>query len=331
MKKLLLFIVCFLVSSYRFSFAELLITEVVPDEPNGRDWVEIVVIASTVNVSNYKLLSWYYSTPKEIVTLPNWVLQRGDHIVVDIDPTRTHLNTYRHPYGFYVVESSYSISQKEGIRASDGILFLRNASGTFVDFVIFTDGDFPSDMITQYNTAVSTGQWSPAGALPENCVRFRAIKGESETGKSITRKRNFNGMPLDTNTKNDWLKVVAPTPGGGYEVLSPEMKAIITVKEPNPFCPTALEPTRKIGAIAYKVEGASVQKTIRIYNIQGRYIKSLMESDAQNNEGILTWDGTDNSGKIQPPGIYIVYMEAYNTQKNSRVTAKDVIAIGLQQ
>jgi flagellar hook assembly protein FlgD len=43
---------------------------------------------------------------------------------------------------------------------------------------------------------------------------------------------------------------------------------------------------------------------VRIYDVAGRQIRELVATDSQSGRQTLVWDGTDDSGRTQPSGVY---------------------------
>ena len=56
---------------------------------------------------------------------------------------------------------------------------------------------------------------------------------------------------------------------------------------------------------------------IRIYDVRGRVIRSLVASQPT---GILTWDGTDASGRKVSPGVYFIWLTDGDRSETKRVT-----------
>jgi YVTN family beta-propeller protein len=59
--------------------------------------------------------------------------------------------------------------------------------------------------------------------------------------------------------------------------------------------------------------------SIRIYDLSGQCVKTLINADQ--NEGLyeINWNGTDNSNRVLPQGIYFVRMEAGDYQVTSKI------------
>ncbi|RMF59667.1 MAG: choice-of-anchor D domain-containing protein [Bacteroidetes bacterium] len=81
--------------------------------------------------------------------------------------------------------------------------------------------------------------------------------------------------------------------------VSPEL-----VVAPNPFTPNGdgiNEPVR------FKVREAGYQNAVlKIFNFEGRLLRTI---DTLDGAGHLTWDGRDETGTDQPPGVYLYIVE----------------------
>ena len=53
---------------------------------------------------------------------------------------------------------------------------------------------------------------------------------------------------------------------------------------------------------------------IIIFDSQGRQIRNLINCQNIGNNGSFVWNGLDDDNKVSPPGIYVVYIEVFDTQ-----------------
>lgn len=87
---------------------------------------------------------------------------------------------------------------------------------------------------------------------------------------------------------------------------------------PNPFNPSTM--------IQYTIGGLSnsppVSVRLVIYNILGQEVKTLVEGLRQPGTYRISWDGTDNSGKRAPSGVYI-----YRLMARSYVNSKTMVLV----
>ena len=81
--------------------------------------------------------------------------------------------------------------------------------------------------------------------------------------------------------------------GGGHAVSS--------FASPNPFNPET--------AVNFTLKNAG-QVTVRIYSLEGRLVKTLVNEYASAGSHEVRWNGTDNTGRSVPSGMYFVKTEA---------------------
>ena len=56
------------------------------------------------------------------------------------------------------------------------------------------------------------------------------------------------------------------------------------------------------------MEGSSEHVTIKVYDILGKEVKTLLNESLRSGKYELTWDGTDNHNKKVSSGIYLINM-----------------------
>lgn len=69
---------------------------------------------------------------------------------------------------------------------------------------------------------------------------------------------------------------------------------------PNPFNPT----TTISYAIPYKANSGNTKTTLTVYNILGREVKTLVDSEQSPGQYSITWDGTNQRGESVTSGVY---------------------------
>ena len=85
-------------------------------------------------------------------------------------------------------------------------------------------------------------------------------------------------------------------------ILKPTVTAL-TGNYPNPFNPTT--------TISFSLAEAS-HVSINIYNMRGQLVKTLVNTELENNFHEIVWTGKDNSGKSTASGVYFYKMKASN-------------------
>jgi hypothetical protein len=116
----------------------------------------------------------------------------------------------------------------------------------------------------------------PATAAP--LANGRAIKFTTDPPDTFYGIKEFN----NNIAANSWLEV-----------------------NPNPFA--------QIAKIRYRIHDTGYtinDPTLAIYDVMGRLVKSFnLESSIQNQESAVRWDGTGNTGKRVPKGVYFVRLQ----------------------
>jgi len=69
-------------------------------------------------------------------------------------------------------------------------------------------------------------------------------------------------------------------------------------------------PARRQAVITYDVPGAGGLVTLRLYDVSGRSVRTLVDASRPSGQWSVTWDGRDNLGRTVAPGLYLVRMQA---------------------
>ncbi len=80
---------------------------------------------------------------------------------------------------------------------------------------------------------------------------------------------------------------------------------------PNPFNPTT--------TISYDIPVAE-KVTLRVFDMLGREVKTLVNDDQQAGNHTAVWDGTNNSGEMVASGMYVYKLQAGKTQISKKMT-----------
>lgn len=89
---------------------------------------------------------------------------------------------------------------------------------------------------------------------------------------------------------------------GGDPTTPPPPATTLEPNYPNPFNPKT--------TIEYSLSQTS-QVSLRIYDVAGRLIRTLVNSEQPPGEQIpIEWDGTDNKGRAMATGIYFLRLDA---------------------
>jgi hypothetical protein len=108
----------------------------------------------------------------------------------------------------------------------------------------------------------------------------------------------------------------APTgPGTGADGSSAFANRLSHAR-PNPFNP--------VTTLEYSI-AASGRVTLRVYDLAGREVRTLVDRDVEAGEHKVVWDGTTDSGQRAASGVYFVRMEAAGRMDAFHATRKLVL------
>lgn len=154
-------------------------------------------------------------------------------------------------------------------------------------------------------------------------LTLRVPDGNSSTGAKIGRWNNssLKWEPVAGTTGVNSVSALI-SDFSEYSIVS-DLKALdieYLSARPNPFSPYRGGLNITYGAVSDRA--ASVKMTIKIYNVAGKLVRTLVEGELRN-IGVPTvdvWDGRDNDGKLARNGRYIIEAVAEDsTGKKSRI------------
>ena len=139
-------------------------------------------------------------------------------------------------------------------------------------------------------------------------------------GSVLTTPLNFDGKSLD---------MLSATEGMARELLDEAYRQLgvkksgalpktysLSQNSPNPFNPAT--------TISYCVpEGKPVHVSVRIYDLRGRLLRTLVDDVKEAGSYSIFWDGRDEKGRRLPSGIYFYRMRTGDfTQTRKMVILK---------
>ena len=153
------------------------------------------------------------------------------------------------------------------------------------------------------------------------------LKNLPTTGRSLERI-NPNAQ---TNDSRNWSSSVAArgsTPArcnSIYFVSSAAPTSLLL--SPNPFSPDR-DGFEDFLSINYTLPSNSTVIRIRIFDVNGRLVRRLAQSELSPSAGSITWNGLDDDGNLVRIGMYIVLFEALDNFGGVARTMKDVAVVG---
>jgi len=116
-----------------------------------------------------------------------------------------------------------------------------------------------------------------------------------------------------TNMDGNWKSASSMSGYGtpGYKnsqacndsLLSPQI-----IIEPEAFSPNYDGYNDQL-LIHYQMNQKNYSATIKLFDTYGRYVLTLLNNEMPGMKGTIKWNGEDETGQLQKPGIYIIIAE----------------------
>ncbi len=160
----------------------------------------------------------------------------------------------------------------------------------------------------------------PSGGTRVYSVSFPGDNFCIKQGGTTSNDLNGNGEPElliayeDGDSLQNWIVMIEGNGVTGFE-LNPGQKVLktYTLKQnyPNPFNPST--------TISFTIP--STEKiTLKIYDMMGREVKTLINETMPSGTHVVTWDGTDNKGTPMASGVYLYILKAGNHTLSKKMT-----------
>lgn len=132
-----------------------------------------------------------------------------------------------------------------------------------------------------------------------------------------------------TSDNSNWHSAAAAvnfaTPGyqNSQYAPAPEAKGTITI-DPAIFSPDN-DGHQDLLTITYEFDEPGFVGTIKVFDLAGRDIRTLMNNELLGTSGSLSWDGLMDGNELARIGPYVIYMEAYDLAGNVEKFRKSVV------
>jgi hypothetical protein len=104
---------------------------------------------------------------------------------------------------------------------------------------------------------------------------------------------------------------VERTSGHVTAVQGPASQLVLRQNRPNPFNP--------VTTIDYEVPGGAERVTLRVYDVSGRLVRTLVDGRQPEGVATATWDGRNDGGGRVASGVYFYRLEAGDTRATRRM------------
>jgi len=96
---------------------------------------------------------------------------------------------------------------------------------------------------------------------------------------------------------------------------------------PNPFSPDG-DRHEDVATISYFLSKNSACINLRIYNMQGQLVRTLLGAVSSGSERSVSWDGRDDNGRPVPMGVYLIHLEAVDHSCRCDMAKTTVVVAG---
>lgn len=149
-------------------------------------------------------------------------------------------------------------------------------------------------------------------------------------GVQDTRGLSLERISLTAPAANarNWTSSVHPeggTPGFPNSVGPPPAEAPVArvAADPSPFAPEVDQATR----IQYTLSFPPDWVQVRIFDAQGRPVRTVEETVLSGPEGEVLWNGRNDQGRVVRMGIYVVLFEAQNWTEGTTATHQTTVVV----
>ncbi len=149
---------------------------------------------------------------------------------------------------------------------------------------------------------------------------------DETSGRSLERI-NPN---LQSNDKRNWstsASSMGGTPGMKNSLFATSIpSSAIIAFAPNPFSPDG-DGFEDFIILTYTVSTTTALIRIRVYDVNGRMIRTLADGEPSGSHGEIIWDGYNDDHEKARIGIYVVLLEALDSNGGNIQAAKGVIVV----
>ncbi|MCS7184643.1 MAG: lamin tail domain-containing protein [bacterium] len=320
------------------------------------DWIELVVPDTTSAINIY---GWILYAAGDTLTLPDITIYSTDttkrYIVIQFcsatlsnlglvseDNSTGDLNDNGY-WDIYI--GSNVIGSASGLPSTDGIIYLKDNIGGFIDAMGYSnmDGSLSTTARSAYNLIKANNMWvdGPTTADGTNNQEVEnALVGDIDNlkGRSMSRAPDRN----DNNRLSDWIFSLTTKGypnhetffGGGTPVQIFTEKTVEVDRNTNPFSP--YDGGISSVTIIYNVRSSDFENSlnIQILDIRGRRIATLVKDGYDRNGNKMpyaqkiVWDGRNEDGTYVPIGVYVVHISAVNTKTNEVIKDRVLVVVG---
>jgi hypothetical protein len=263
--------------------------------PGGAEYVELLNWGSSeVNAGSWWIHDGRVSADREPRgVIPSCPVAPGGYLLVGVDSALLTLYPEARLAGRSIVLRREALSLNDD---GDDIV-LHDPSGSIVDSVAYR--------ASWHNPSVA----DPAGRSLE---RIAPLMSSSDARSWTSSASRTGGTPGARNS------VFAGS-------LPPKSRLACS---PNPFSPDG-DGFNDAAILRYAIPAEAATVSITLYDVRGRKVRRLADHEPSGAEGMIAWDGRDDTGVRAPVGMYIILLQAASGGGAELFEARAVVVLAL--
>jgi len=206
-------------------------------------------------------------------------------------------------------------------------------SSIFINYPELNDHEFLTILNTQNLGLSNSGESIIITDLWGNVIDS-VFYDENWHNKNVTITKNKSleriNPALNSNDEMNWSTSVddlGATPGIVNSIFTESVSSVSSLSfSPNPFSPDG-DGFEDFTIISYNLTEQTAQIRIKIFDDRGRLVRTLVNNKASGSSGSVIFDGLDDNNNPLRIGMYIVFLEALNSNSGLVEVLKNVVVV----
>lgn len=135
---------------------------------------------------------------------------------------------------------------------------------------------------------------------------------------------------IGSNERSNWNSCAAPsggTPGNKNSIFTQNQNTASDISvSPNPFSPDG-DGFEDFTIIKYKIKSNIAQLRVKVFDVKGRMVRTLLNNQLSGSEGQIIFDGKNDNGEKLRIGIYILFLEAIDDRGGTIEQVKSTVVV----
>jgi hypothetical protein len=222
--------------------------------------------------------------------------------------------------------------------AGEGCLILPNQYAVILDADYFGnstsyDAQIPEEALIMTVGGMTLGSGGLSNSKSETITLMnRQVQLVCHYTYTIGNEPGYSDEKMDlkgSDQSSNWFdsKTLMGTPGEKNSVYPNDLHYKLDISvHPNPFSPDG-DGFEDEALIYYLLPFDRADVSIRIFDIRGRLIRTLLSGVVSGKEGRMIWDGKDDSGQKSRMGTYIIVLESLNSILGQAVSKRTTLIL----